>query len=70
MDREHVKGAADKAKGAIKEAAGKVTGDRKLQTEGKIDKAKGVPAFTTVKGGAYFFLPGIKALSYLAALGG
>ena len=28
MDREHVKGAADKAKGAIKEAAGKVTGDK------------------------------------------
>ena len=41
MDREHVKGAADKAKRAIKDAAGKVTGDRKLQTEGKIDKAKG-----------------------------
>jgi uncharacterized protein YjbJ (UPF0337 family) len=41
MDREHVKGAADKAKGAIKEAAGKVTGDKELQTEGKLDKAKG-----------------------------
>jgi uncharacterized protein YjbJ (UPF0337 family) len=41
MDREHVKGAADKVKGAVKDAAGKVTGDRKLQTEGKIDKAKG-----------------------------
>ena len=41
MDREHVKGAADKAKGAIKDAAGKVTGDKELQTEGKIDKAKG-----------------------------
>jgi uncharacterized protein YjbJ (UPF0337 family) len=41
MDREHVKGAADKAKGAIKEAAGKVMGDEKLQAEGKIDKAKG-----------------------------
>jgi uncharacterized protein YjbJ (UPF0337 family) len=41
MDREHVKGAADKVKGAIKDAAGKVTGDTKLQTEGKIDKAKG-----------------------------
>ena len=39
--REHVKGAADKAKGAIKDAAGKVTGDKELQTEGKIDKAKG-----------------------------
>jgi uncharacterized protein YjbJ (UPF0337 family) len=41
MDREHVKGAADKAKGSIKEVAGKVTGDEKLQTEGKLDKAKG-----------------------------
>jgi uncharacterized protein YjbJ (UPF0337 family) len=41
MDKEHVKGAADKAKGAIKDAAGKVTGDRKLQAEGKMDKAKG-----------------------------
>jgi uncharacterized protein YjbJ (UPF0337 family) len=41
MDREHVRGAADKAKGAIKETAGKVTGDRKLESEGKVDKAKG-----------------------------
>ena len=32
-------------------------------------KIKGLPAFTTVKGGAYFFLPGIKALHHLAALG-
>jgi Dyp-type peroxidase family len=31
-------------------------------------KIKGLPAFTTVKGGAYFFLPGIKALQYLANL--
>jgi deferrochelatase/peroxidase EfeB len=28
----------------------------------------GLPAFTTVRGGAYFFLPGIKALRYLATL--
>jgi uncharacterized protein YjbJ (UPF0337 family) len=41
MDSEHVKGAADKAKGAIKDAAGKVTGDKELQSEGKLDKAKG-----------------------------
>lgn len=41
MDREHVKGAADKAKGAIKDAAGKVTGDKEMQSEGKLDKAKG-----------------------------
>jgi Dyp-type peroxidase family len=32
-------------------------------------KITGLPAFTTVKGGAYFFLPGIKALRYLASLG-
>jgi uncharacterized protein YjbJ (UPF0337 family) len=41
MDKEHVKGAADKAKGAIKDVAGKVMGDSKLQAEGKMDKAKG-----------------------------
>ncbi len=41
MDREHVKGLADKAKGAVKEGAGKITGDKKLQSEGKADKAKG-----------------------------
>ncbi len=41
MDKEHVKGAADKAKGAEKDAAGKLTGDKELQAEGKMDKAKG-----------------------------
>ncbi len=41
MDREHVKGTVEKAKGAIKDAAGKVTGDKKLESEGKVDKAKG-----------------------------
>lgn len=30
---------------------------------------KGIPAFTTLRGGAYFFLPGIIGLSYLATLG-
>jgi deferrochelatase/peroxidase EfeB len=30
---------------------------------------KGLPAFTTLRGGAYFFLPGIRALKWLAALG-
>lgn len=29
----------------------------------------GLPAFTTLRGGAYFFLPGIGALRYLATLG-
>ena len=41
MDKEHIKGAADKAKGAIKDAAGKMTGDKQMQAEGKMDKAKG-----------------------------
>jgi uncharacterized protein YjbJ (UPF0337 family) len=41
MDKEHIKGAADKVKGAIKDTAGKVTGDKELQAEGKMDKAKG-----------------------------
>jgi deferrochelatase/peroxidase EfeB len=31
-------------------------------------KIVGLPAFTTIRGGAYFFLPGIKALRYLSAL--
>lgn len=32
-------------------------------------KLKGLPAFTTVRGGAYFFLPGIRALRFLASPG-
>jgi deferrochelatase/peroxidase EfeB len=31
-------------------------------------KITGLPAFTTIRGGAYFFLPGIRALRYLASL--
>src|SRR4051812_6437009 len=42
MDKEHVKGAYDKTKGAVKDTIGKVTGDKKMQAEGKMDKAKGV----------------------------
>ena len=41
MDKEHIKGAADKAKGAVKDTAGKMAGDTKMQAEGKVDKAKG-----------------------------
>ncbi len=41
MDRNRVEGAADKAKGSLKEAAGKVTGDEKLKAEGAADKAGG-----------------------------
>jgi uncharacterized protein YjbJ (UPF0337 family) len=31
----------DKVKGKVKQAAGKLTGDKKLQHEGKVDEAKG-----------------------------
>lgn len=36
-----MRGTADKVKGKIKDTAGKVTGDKKLESEGKLDKAKG-----------------------------
>ncbi len=41
MDKEHIKGAADKASGTIKEAAGKALKDPSLEAKGKADKAKG-----------------------------
>ena len=41
MDKEHVKGATDKAVGKAKETAGHIAGDRKLETAGKVDKVKG-----------------------------
>jgi uncharacterized protein YjbJ (UPF0337 family) len=41
MNNEHVKGAVENGKGKIKEAAGHITGDRKLEIEGKVDQIKG-----------------------------
>jgi uncharacterized protein YjbJ (UPF0337 family) len=41
MDKDRIKGSVQQAKGVVKEAAGKVFGDKKLETEGKIDKAAG-----------------------------
>lgn len=41
MDKQHVKGAADKVSGSAKEAAGKLTDNKKLEAEGKLDRAKG-----------------------------
>ena len=41
VDENRVEGAWDKAKGAVKDTVGKVTGDEKLQAEGKADKLKG-----------------------------
>jgi uncharacterized protein YjbJ (UPF0337 family) len=41
MNQQHAKGAADKVAGKIKEFAGRVTGNKKLETEGKVDQVKG-----------------------------
>jgi uncharacterized protein YjbJ (UPF0337 family) len=41
MDKDRIDGATNQAKGALKEVAGNATGDKKLQTEGTLDKAKG-----------------------------
>ena len=41
MDKDRIKGSAEQAKGAIKEAVGKVLGDKKLEIDGKTDKAAG-----------------------------
>jgi uncharacterized protein YjbJ (UPF0337 family) len=41
MDKDRIKGSAEQAKGAVKEGAGKVFGDKKMENEGKADKAAG-----------------------------
>ena len=41
MDKDRIEGSANQAKGALKQVAGKITGDAKLQAEGAADKAKG-----------------------------
>ena len=41
MDKDRVKGSAEQAKGAVKETAGKILGDKKLETDGKTDKVAG-----------------------------
>ncbi len=41
VDKQRVKGSAEEAKGGLKETAGKVLGDKKLQGEGKADKTSG-----------------------------
>jgi deferrochelatase/peroxidase EfeB len=37
-----------------------------IPTEGVRERVTNVPRFVSVKGGAYFFLPGLAALRYLA----
>jgi uncharacterized protein YjbJ (UPF0337 family) len=41
MDKDRIRGSAEQAKGKVKEVVGKVTGDRKLEGEGKADQFKG-----------------------------
>lgn len=41
MNDDHSKGAGKELKGGVKEAAGKVTGSKKTENEGKGDKAEG-----------------------------
>lgn len=41
MDKDRVDGMANQAKGAVKEGLGKMTGDKKLEAEGKGDKVAG-----------------------------
>ena len=41
VDENRVQGAWDQTKGAVKEGAGKLVGDSKLEAEGAADKVKG-----------------------------
>ena len=41
MDKDRLHGIAHQAKGSVKEVAGKVTGDTKMETEGQAEKAAG-----------------------------
>jgi len=41
MDKDRINGAAKQAKGAVKQAAGKATGDAKLAADGKNEKLQG-----------------------------
>jgi uncharacterized protein YjbJ (UPF0337 family) len=50
MDKNRIEGAAKEFKGTIKEVAGKLTGNNKLEAEGKVDKAAGQVQSTVGKG--------------------
>ena len=41
MDKDRMKGAATRTGGKMKQAAGDITGDTKMRTEGKVDQIKG-----------------------------
>jgi deferrochelatase/peroxidase EfeB len=47
-----------------------VTGNFSIPREGRMARRlSGVPQFITVRGGAYFFMPGLRALRYIARYG-
>ena len=41
VNKDHIKGAARQVKGAVKEAAGKATGNRQMEAEGAVEKTAG-----------------------------
>lgn len=41
MNKDRIEGSLEQGKGKVKEVAGKVTGDAKLESEGKADQVKG-----------------------------
>jgi uncharacterized protein YjbJ (UPF0337 family) len=41
MNKDQVNGRVEQAKGSVKEAAGKVVGNKNLEAEGKVDKLAG-----------------------------
>jgi len=41
MDKDRIEGSAQQVKGGVKEVIGKITGDAKLQADGKAEKAAG-----------------------------
>ena len=41
MNKDRIQGSVEQAKGKAKEVAGKVTGDSKLETEGRVQLATG-----------------------------
>jgi uncharacterized protein YjbJ (UPF0337 family) len=41
MNKDRIRGSAQQVKGKMKEVAGKVTGDRKIEGQGKADQLKG-----------------------------
>ncbi|XUY26301.1 CsbD family protein [Agrobacterium sp. rho-8.1] len=50
MDKNRIEGAAKELKGTIKEAAGKLTGNKKLEAEGRGEKIAGEVQSTVGKG--------------------